>query len=323
MSKMINLNIILTISLVLMFSGYAQSYERYYQLTDLGRYHYLKNNLERADSCFNLAFSEFAGFDNDYSFALRIKKKLYNFADTSLVVKMIECGDNFINYKYCLKQLGLKNDKYFLKLHKKHRPKRTLRGHRFSVLMFRDQLSRSRHFKWMAKNADAKNAIKLQKLITRKPELFDRNNMGWYQNSMLEILLMHQGNWNDAQLLFYDIRKFVEEGKIERFVLLSMLHRSSLFNAALFTVDENGDSLVVASNDLICNGRLFYNNIYGRELWVRQDGVFYLAPLHPSLDTVAVNELRNFIFQSDLDISFPDSLFVFCTEEEFCGMLKR
>jgi hypothetical protein len=311
------------IFMLLSIHGFSQSYERYYNLTDLGRYHYRLQNLEMADSCFNQAFQEFVGFENDYFFALNLKKKLHNSIDTNLVVSMIECRVNILNYRYNLEHLGIQDDIYFKKLYKKHRPKKTLRGHRFSVLMLRDHRSRSKHFRWMAKNVDSKNAVKLQKLISRKPELFDRNRIGWYATDMLEILLMHQGNWDDAQLIFYDVRKFVAEGKIERHVLLSMLHRSSLFNGVLFKYDENTDSLFTTTNDSICGNRIFYNNVYGRELMIFRDGVYYLQPIHPSLDTTDVNRLRKFIFQADIKTAFPDSVFVFCTEEEFCGLLNK
>ena len=302
---------------------FCQNYEKYYSYTDRARLAYRAGNLQLADSCFESAFKGFQGFSNDYFSALEIKNKLYGYIDTNLMILYVGSGVSKIDFKFDLKVLGVQKNKFYDALYKKYRPKRSVKGLRFAVLMIRDQLNRSKNLKWLSKNADAKNALRLKKLISTKPELFDRNNIGWYPMSNLETLLMHQGNWDDAQLIFYKIRDFVSEGKIPKYVLLSMVHRSSMVNGALFTYDENSDSLIVRNNDLMCDSLYYFSNVHGNELRVRRNGIQYLPPLHPSLDTAEVNQIRKFIFQLDIETSFPDSLYILCTEEEYCNFFIK
>jgi hypothetical protein len=316
-----------TIFLLTISSGYAQNnpvqdYTPYYKLVNLAQMADLNNHFAEADSFYEEAFQSYNGFSEDYAAALRTRYKIQSIIDTTYFKGLVQNGELWRNVKYELERMHVENFKPFKKLYRKHKLRKTVNGSPINRLLWRDQLSRSRNLQFLTRqNSDSINAIRLSKLLVKKPELFDRTKTGFITTSILSVLLTHQGRWENASTIFYAIREKVKEGKISPDVLTAMIHRASAFEGTLFFWNKEADSLEVEleGNKQICKeSQIHYSIIHGKELRSFEKNCIKLMPLNPEYTVHQINDLREYLFLLDIESAFPKMYFEELTEAEFC-----
>jgi hypothetical protein len=302
-----------------------QDYTQYYKWVNQAKYYSLNKEIQKADSVYSLTFQLYNGFSDDYSHAMFVRNSLTGKIDTSYFISMVRNGELWRNAKYDLKRMGVEIAKPFKKLYRKNKYKKTISGFPIIRLMVRDQLYRSKNFRFLVRgDADSINALKIEKLLIKKPELFDRTKAGPIATAFLEPLLTHQSNWRYTQRIFFQIREKAKEGKLDPLPLIEMIHRASVFDGTFFHLEN--DSLVyeLNRNKAICiQPSIYYSIVQGKIMRYYSNDKVMLMPLHPDYTSEQINRLRAYLFQPDLQMSFPKAHYTTMTTEEFCLKLGK
>lgn len=305
---------------------YSQDYTNYYQLIQRAKIAESLDKLASADSLYALAFKGALGFTDDYSSALLNRFRLTQTIDEELLCKTIETGSPWMDIKGDLRRMGVSRYVAYKKLYRKHRHRKAVNGFPIFCLIVRDILSRSKNLRFLAsKHTDSINAVKLHRLFVKKPDLFDRTKAGWLSAQFLEILLIHQDDWNNAAKIFYQVREHVKQGKIAPVTIQSMVERASLFRGTAFNVDTLTGELrvMLAANKPIC-GQTYYTAIYGAyaRFYDKERKKMLLCPSSPVSTKAEINALRNQLFLLDVEEAFSPDKFVFLSEEEYCKRFR-
>ncbi len=215
--------------------------------------------------------------------------------------------------------MGVTNFKEFKKLHRKNKFKKTNNGFPIARLMVRDQLCRSKLHFLVRKNADSINLVKLEHLLLKKPDLFDRAKTGRLGIALLEPLLIHQSDWESAQRIFFQIRDRVKQGKLHPSVLIATIHRASTFDGTLFWVENDSLHSELNGNKKIClHPTIYYSLVHGGEWMLRDSNKIELMPFNPDFTVEQINELRKYLFLPNFEDAFPESHYRILTADEFC-----
>jgi len=305
--------------LLINFSSKAQDYKDYYRYIDSAEYFIRDNNIKKVNEYYCSAFNLNRGFPNDYTNAIIYSYKEKNALDYKLVEKGFSDG---LDYKNLVSSLKLNNviysKKELKKSHRKFKLRKEVGSSRIILMLIPDQIHRRLISKKMSKG-DSITSVKLIELLKKKPEYFNRFKTGNLGSELIGILMIHSG-WNNLESIQNSIHDLTKRGIINRNVLASIIERSAIVNGAVFEFDSLRNKIVCYDNQKMILCTSYFPNIgwfYG-EKTDHIKKVIYLPPLHPNLSLEKINELRRYLFLSDLSLKYNSKGNILTTKEEYC-----
>jgi hypothetical protein len=332
-SKRIPLKIILIIilSFYIGSKSIAQDFTNFYIYIDSIEYYNSINTVnsdKKSDNLYRKCFNEYRAFPGVYSSAIITSFKANNSLCDTLIVAAFREGALKQNIKYDLDKNGIHYSKRNLnKLKRKGKKQQSRKINAFPIyrMIVKDQFARTRRkVKQNIQQTDSLNAIKLRELLKTKPDLFNRNRTTPLAAMLLEILLFH-GDWKNIEPIQTELYELTKKGFISRNVLAYLIERNAISDGYEFRIDPIQKKIISTKNlaDSVCHG--YYSSIAYEWGGIRDTSKnrIVLPPLHPNLRIEEVNDLRHFLFLSDLNLLYKTGKYYSAkTVEEYCLLLE-
>lgn len=303
-------------------NSYAQDYSAYYQHIDSAKYFKRIHNYKLSDSLYALSFRDFRGFPDDYLNAVNVHYKFTHQLNKTYITQGFENGLLLRELYDELRTDSISYSKRELKkLHRKHRVRKSINVYPIARMLLRDAWARMRSKN--VEKADSINALKMAKLLSTKPELFNRHKTGYIWSSMLNIIILHS-QWKRTESLFNSWKDMVKKGYLDREPLYTLIDRNSLQYGYLFHIDSASNKIIGEENGNlpICPHYIFHSNLGQFYYYRRTINKNLLVPLNPTISTMQLNKLRHYLFLPSIELFLKTNpTLTICTEEEFCSSL--
>lgn len=306
-------------------------FELYYANIDSAEYYVSIKDLQSAFTLYKNVFIDFDGFPNDYLNAISVSINLYNKAYDPFV-KGFKGARGFRNdLKSELSNwmvhgmIDSKEKNRILKLfrnsnaiHKKNR-----KGTRLIIkLIIKDQ--KARRSEKNIHKIDSLNNLRLKEAIKTNPTFLDHKQYGFIANSILEILVFHQGYnlWgNDFKILVENIKK----GNLSREKVLYLLEREVVWGNNLFKLENDSLIYLEGKNQRICDSvNLSYSIFGGFKKYNFASKQHIIVPIHPEYSEEILNKMRKYLLYNSYDL-FKKTYknFSYPHPNEFCERMKN
>ncbi len=113
----------------------------------------------------------------------------------------------------------------------------------------------------------------------------------------------------------------VELRLINRHVYASIIERSAMGDGYVFELDSTKTKITCLEDKKMILCTTYYPNIgwfYGEKIDYKRK-VIILPPLHPYLTEEKLNELRRFLFLSDLNLKYSSLGYIQLSKEQYCN----
>jgi hypothetical protein len=204
------------------------------------------------------------------------------------------------------------------RLYRKSKLKSEKSSFKIYRMLMKDQFSRRRRNSNLSE-VDRVTSVKLIKLLETEPELFNRFKTGALCSEMLGILMLHC-EWKNLESVQDSIHDLTKRGLINRHVFAAIIERSAMGNGYVFELDSSKTKIVCIENQkrMLCS--TYYPTIswfYGEKRdYIRK--AIILPPLNPYLTKEKLNELRRFLFLSDIELKYSTPGYIVLSKEEYC-----
>ncbi len=312
-------------------NSYSQDYSNYYKYIDSIEYFNslnTKESFEKSNELYKKCFSEYVAFPQDYEAAFFLNYKVNGEICDSLVIASFRERMSYINFKFKLEKNKIEYSKRQIKKlkrrGKKLRTPKSQSGFIVFRMLLRDQIARRGNSDKKIQKVDSLNAIKIRKLIYKKPDLFNYKKTSLLTATFLQILIFH-GEWKNIEPIQKELHDKIKKGQMDRSVLAYLIERNAVGTNQVFRLDTVSNIIYtsIQIEDSICLG---YSNI-GYEwgsVYDETRKLRVLSPFYPNLEIEDINRLRNYLFLSDLDLMFKTKKYILATSvEEFCELLEE
>jgi len=322
-----------TVFILIFFKSiiFSQDYSNYYKYIDSVEYFNSLNtneSFEKSNELYKKCFSEYVAFPNDYVSAFFLNYKVNGQICDSLVIAAFRERSSYINFKLDLEknkiQYSKKQIKKLKRKGKKIRTPKSQSGFVVYRMLLRDQIARRGNSDKKIQKVDSLNALKIRKLIKKKPDLFNYKKTGFLTAALLQILIFH-GEWKNIEPIQNELHDLIKKGHIDRFCLAYLIERNAVGTDMVFRLDTVSNSIynTIQKVDSICLG---YSNI-GFEwgsVYDKTRKIHVLPPFYPNLTIEDINRLRKYLFLSDLDLMFKTKKYILAESvEEYCRLLEE
>ncbi|AEA42476.1 hypothetical protein [Fluviicola taffensis] len=302
------------------FSSQAQDYTEYYQFIDSAEFYMRSNNISKINECYRKSFSLNRGFPEDYCNAIiyaYFEKKELNYPlieqgfGNGLVYSDLKSSLNGNKIAFSKKQLK--------RLYRKKKLKKEKSSFKIVKMLIRDQLSRRLH-RNKVHQRDSITSVKLIKLLKTEPELFDRFKTGYVGSELLGILILHS-EWKNLESIQDSIHNLTKRGLINRHIFAAIIERSAMGDGYVFGLDSLKTKIVCMEDKKMILCTTYYPNIswfYGEKKDYKRKAIL-LPPLHPYLTEEKINELRRFLFLSDINLKYNSAGNILLSKDEYCN----
>lgn len=323
--KYLQILLLLLISNSFQEYGITQDYKRYYQLIDSATYFKSIDDNLKADDFYTSALIAYRGFSNDHLTAILNNYYISNKLNFEMIKNAFQDGLNYRDLKFQLsKQNIFIPERNLKKLYRKNRIKKKRSLHPIYFALIADQIPRSRKNGDISE-VDRRTGIKIKKWMIEKPYLFNRFETGFIGSELIYILMIHAG-WENLESVQDTIYNLTQKGLIHRNTLADIIERSALYRGSIFSIDSINPKLInnIDTESSLCGQH--YSNIslnYGK-IYDADRKVVLTPPIHPSLNEVEINTLRNYLFLTTIEfyyISNPKYLKV--SPEEYCSFKSK
>lgn len=307
------------------------NFEFYYSKIDSAKYFVSIKNYESALILYKKVFEDFDGFPEDYLDAISVSIRLENRAYDPFVIGFKgERGfrnDLKLELSNCMIQglIDSKEKKRILKLFRKTKPiqKKNRKGTRLILkLIIMDQ--KARRSRKNIHEIDSLNNLRLKCAIKKSPTFLDHKQYGFITNSMLEILIFHQGFklWgNDFKILVENIK----QGNLSRETVLYLLEREVVWGNNLFILENDSLIYLEEKNQKTCDSvNLSYSIFGGFKQYSSKFKQHIVVPIHPEYSDHLVDKLRKYLLYSSYDLfkkTYKD--FRYPNQKEYCEMINN
>lgn len=302
------------------FSTTAQDYTLYYLFIDSAEFYTHSNIIPKINTYYQQAFSTNRGFPDDYCNAIVydfIEKKELNYP---LIEDGFKNGLYYRDLKSSLNGNQIPFSKGRLKrLYRKSKLKSEKSSFKIYRMLMKDQFSRRRRNSNLSE-VDRVTSVKLIKLLETEPELFNRFKTGAFGSEMIGVLMLHC-EWKNLESVQDSIHDLTKRGLINRHVFAAIIERSAMGNGYVFELDSSKTKIVCIENQKMMLCSTYYPTIswfYGEKYdYIRK--AIILPPLNAYLAKEKLNELRRFLFLSDIDLKYSTPGYIVLSKEEYCN----